>query len=153
MLSEPSPTSDQQSIVRELVVAFGNHLERCPIGILYCAPLDVYLDETNVFQPDIMVIMNASRKLITKRGICGAPDFAVEILSPSNQCIDRGPKRDTYARAGVREIWLVDPATRSIERFLLAQDPVKSVRIWRQKDIISSDLFPGLTLSASKIFG
>jgi len=62
LLSEPSPTSDHQSVSRQLVVALGTYLERRPIGILYFAPLDVYLDETNVFQPDIMVIMNASRE-------------------------------------------------------------------------------------------
>ena len=152
LLLEPSPTSDHQSIIRELVVALCFHLRRFPIGTLFFAPLDVYLDDSNVFQPDIAVILHSHREIITPRGIRGAPDLVVEVLSPSNHRTDRGPKRLVYARAGVRELWIVDPAARTIERFLLDRDPAEPAEIWRPGDTVTTALFPGFSVPTDEIF-
>lgn len=119
LVLEPTPTSGHQGILRDLSMALFAYLKSAQIGTLLFAPLDVYLNESNVFQPDIRVVMNARRKIITQRGIRGAPDFVVEILSPSNRALDRGPKFRVYAQSGVRELWIVDPRERTIESFVL----------------------------------
>lgn len=75
------------------------------------------LDEQNVFFPDVMIVCNPS--IIHEDGIYGTPDLVVEVLSPSTAARDRGVKKDTYARAGVREYWLVDPLAKSVEVYLL----------------------------------
>ncbi len=56
--------------------------------------------------------------IITEQEVCGAPDLVVEILSPGTEDRDRGYKRVLYARYGVREYWIVDPAKRCIEIYV-----------------------------------
>jgi Uma2 family endonuclease len=152
LLLEPSPTWTHQSVSSELEHALKVYLKINPLGALFSAPLDVYLDETNVFQPDIGVIMNAHRHLITERGVRGAPDFIVEILSPSNHRLDRGPKRRKYAEAGVREMWLVDPVKQTIEAYLFDQNTGQPRHTWHRDDTLTSMLFPGLSIAANEIF-
>lgn len=90
------------------------------------APFDVLLprgeesdDETDtVVQPDISVFCDKSK--ITERGARGSPDLVVEILSPSTSRRDQREKFDLYARVGVREYWIVDPAAWSVWVYRLA---------------------------------
>lgn len=74
------------------------------------APLAVNLhtDDKTYVEPDISVVCDRSK--ITKKGISGAPDFIVEIVSPGSRKMDYITKSSLYADAGVREYWIVDPA-------------------------------------------
>ena len=75
----------------------------------YTAPFAVYLDEhTNTYvEPDISVICDP--KKLDDRGCTGAPDWIVEIVSPSSKQMDYYKKLFKYRTAGVREYWVVDP--------------------------------------------
>ena len=81
----------------------------------FIAPTDVLLDpdKRTVVQPDVMVVCDRSK--IHRKGIYGAPDLVVEVLSPSTMNHDRGPKMRHYAAAGVKEYWLVLPLEKSVE--------------------------------------
>jgi Uma2 family endonuclease len=79
--------------------------------------VDVYLTEEDNFQPDVMIVCN--KDIIKPKGVFGAPDLVVEILSPSTASRDRGRKKDIYEKCGVKELWLVDINNRSIEVYLL----------------------------------
>jgi Uma2 family endonuclease len=57
--------------------------------------------------------------IIGPKKLTGVPDLLIEILSPSTRRYDRRQKRNRYERAGVRELWLVDPDTRTVEQFVL----------------------------------
>lgn len=83
--------------------------------------LDLYLSEKDRFIPDMMVVCD--RKKIKENGVYGAPDLVVEVFSPSTAKRDRGIKLQTYQRYGVGEYWIVTPATKTIEQYLL-QDGV-----------------------------
>lgn len=78
------------------------------------SPVDVQLDRDNrtVVQPDVLVVCDRSK--ITYQGIYGAPDFIVEVLSPSTRKKDMTLKLAKYIEAGVREYWQIDPRTRQI---------------------------------------
>ncbi len=65
------------------------------------------------FIPDVMIVCDPDK--IKPDGVHGAPDLVVEVLSPSTMRNDKTYKKDVYARCGVREYWLVDPASKSIE--------------------------------------
>ena len=82
-----------------------NH-ENCVPGI---APIDVQLncDDKTMVQPDLIVICDRKKNLDKK--VYGAPDFILEVISPSTRSKDRVKKRDKYNEAGVREYWMVDP--------------------------------------------
>lgn len=86
-------------------------------GLALVAPIDVVLAEHTVVQPDVLYLSAARRGLAGER-IEGAPDLVVEVLSAGTVRRDRGEKLVLYAQAGVREVWLVDPAERQIEHLV-----------------------------------
>jgi Uma2 family endonuclease len=86
------------------------------------APLDVFFQGADPVQPDIIVLLPESRAQPTERGVEGPPDLLIEVLSPSNRGHDLLTKRALYARAGVREYWLIDLEARTIEILTLDRD-------------------------------
>lgn len=98
------------SLFRECVKAHGKEKE-CRVLL---SPCDVQLDRDKytMVQPDLMIVCDGE-KLRTR--VCyGAPDLAVEVMSPSSRSRDAVLKLNKYAKAGVREYWLVDPENRSV---------------------------------------
>ena len=87
-----------------------NH-EKCVPGM---APIDVQLDKDDktMVQPDLIVLCDMRKNLEKK--IYGAPDFVMEVFSPSTQSKDRIKKRDKYRKAGVREYWMADPLNQRV---------------------------------------
>ncbi len=78
---------------------------------------EVHLDENNIFVPDVLIVCNQNN--IKTNWIDNAPELVVEVLSPSIATNDRGIKKDTYEKAGVKEYWIVDPLSKSIEVYYL----------------------------------
>ena len=70
------------------------------IGRVFMAPIDVDLGPKNVYQPDLVVILNAHLERVTEKKIIGAPDLVVEVASPSTAAYDRLTKYEKYAQAG-----------------------------------------------------
>jgi Uma2 family endonuclease len=119
----PSPrTAHQLSVVR-LTGIFQEFTLRFGIGQIYVAPVDVLLSDTNYVIPDLAFVLDVRRKIVTDRGIEGAPDLVIEVLSPSTESQDRNVKREQYAEFGVPFYWIVDLDRRHIEVFRLAHDP------------------------------
>jgi Uma2 family endonuclease len=109
----PSPSPRHQFLVFELGrrladIADGNG------GITLVAPLDVFLADHSVVQPDVLYLSKDRRHLLGER-LEGAPDLLVEVLSPGSARRDRGEKVRLYAEHGVREYWIVDPQERQVE--------------------------------------
>lgn len=148
----PAPNRYHQDIASNLEFILRGYIEQHPIGKVYHAPFDVYLDEHNVFQPDIIVVLNERLSILTDAGAEGAPDFVVEILSPKTARFDREQKRRFYAKAGVRELWIIAPETRTTEVYLLAQDAASPAATYGERDTFASALFPDLAFKAEKIF-
>lgn len=115
----PSPSRVHQEVVVELCRQVTNSLQGRPARV-YVAPFDVRLPKGSdaddqidtVVQPDILIVRDL-RKL-DDRGLRGAPDWIAEVLSPSTASYDRTIKLAAYERAGVPEVWLIDPAARSV---------------------------------------
>lgn len=80
----------------------------------YIAPLDVQLDcdDKTMVQPDVLIVCDKKQKIFP--WVVGAPDFVVEVVSPSNRKMDVIKKRYKYERAGVREYWMVFPEEKKI---------------------------------------
>jgi Uma2 family endonuclease len=87
----PAPNRYHQDIARNLEFILLRYLASNSIGVLYHAPFDVYLTEKDVFQPDIIIILNGNRHILTDVGAEGPPDFVVEILSPKTRSPERAP--------------------------------------------------------------
>ena len=152
LLMSPSPTTYHQELIGRIFSAIDRFLEKRRLGRVFLAPLDVFLTETNVFQPDVMFVSKDHSSIITAKGIEGAPDLVIEILSPSTAVYDKRSKRKIYARTGVQEFWLVDPEIKQIQIFHLAEDSETPVATHGPKAVFSSRLLPGLKFKASSIF-
>jgi Uma2 family endonuclease len=89
----------------------------CPskAGRLFIAAFDVVLDSENTVQPDLIFVAPAKTRIIEKRAIFGVPNLLVEMISPYSVRRDRQEKKALYARFGVKEYWLGDPADKSME--------------------------------------
>jgi len=85
-------------------------------GKAYVAPVDVYFDERNMPQPDVIWLApNTQCEMIGTQRLSGAPDLIAEVLSPSTAHVDRKGKLRLYEKHGVREYWLVDPRDQLVE--------------------------------------
>ena len=117
----PSPTSVHAATIINLIALLLPLVARIR-GRLFTAPLDVFIPGGDPVQPDILVVLPASKARVELRGVEGPPDLVIEVVSPSNRGRDLLTKRALYARAGVREYWLVDPEARTIEILALDRD-------------------------------
>jgi Uma2 family endonuclease len=147
----PAPNRYHQDIVRNLFLIIGSYLRKHPLGTIYSAPFDVFLDEVNVHQPDL-VFVSKKNNILTAAGAEGAPDFVVEILSPKTAFLDKGGKLRVSARSGVKEYWIIDPQTKLIHVYFLPKDPAKPAFSYSETDTFSSPQFPGLKFKGREIF-
>lgn len=147
----PAPNRFHQDISRNLEFILLDYLRHHPVGAIYHAPFDVYLDETNVFQPDILFVSNARAAILTDAGAEGAPDWVVEILSPKTARLDLENKRRQYARHGVDELWIIDPKARTIavHRF---DDGADARMVHDEKATLTTPHFSGLQIEAAELF-
>jgi Uma2 family endonuclease len=142
----PSPTTRHQIIVGLFLHHLMTHLETHPIGTVFTAPYDVVLSDTDVVEPDLVVVLNDGRARITEKNVQGPPDIIIEILSPGTAARDRDLKRKRYERFGVQEYWLVDPDQNALE--ILALKDRQYVQVCRaaRPAQCTSALLPGLVL-------
>ncbi len=155
LLPMAAPTVLHQEILLNLCVLISIYLRTNRVGRIYPAPCDVYLDEHNVFQPDILYVSRERASLVAKEGVRGAPDLVVEILSPSSKTLDRRKKQAIYARLGVRELWLIDPDTRTLEVFDLEVDPEHPAAEYCEgsgPQSFETRLLPGLRIALADVF-
>jgi len=152
LVVSPSPSWHHQRISHSLVTLIDAYLAQKPIGELAYAPMDVYLSDRDVAQPDLLFISNARRHLIAADGVHGAPDLIIEILSPSTARLDAIRKRRIYASAGVDELWLVDPAEKCVQRWRLRENPSEAIEIIDENGILTSSNLPGLEISVATVF-
>ena len=109
-----SPTKEHQTILMQIALQLSVAVDTHPACRLYVAPLDVCLDndDDTMVQPDILIVCNENDR--DESRVNGAPDFIVEILSPSSRYHDMFRKLNKYRLAGVREYWIVDPKSRRV---------------------------------------
>ncbi len=148
----PSPNRFHQDILLNLTGVFLEHLGKRPLGRIYFAPFDVFLTDLNVYQPDLVFISNSRKSILTDQGLDGAPDLVVEILSPRTAKLDKGVKREIYARTGVEELWLVDPEREHIQVYHLSKSADVPDGTYSGKQKFGSPLLPGFKISVEKIF-
>jgi Uma2 family endonuclease len=151
LIVAPAPNTFHQFVQRNLLTLLQNYLLQNPIGSVLGAPCDVYLDDHNVYQPDLLYLTREHVTRIQHEGIHGAPDLAIEILSPSTAGLDRR-KRGHFAAAGTVEFWQIDPALRQIQRFVFSENVAKPVVLIDEPETFSSPLFPNLTIATSEVF-
>jgi len=145
----PAPTTRHQCIAGELVFQLKSFFKgkSCKPFI---APTDLKLSDEDVVQPDLMVVCDETQ--ITESHVEGAPALVVEIFSPSTLGHDRKRKMELYARAGVKEVWLVSPLPPGIEVFLLDGATYRFMGMYHLTDDLKSPSFGELELDMKAVF-
>ena len=124
-----------------------SHKGKCEV---YAAPFAVYLDDTTstYVEPDISVICDPDK--LDDQGCNGAPDWIIEIVSPSNSSHDYVMKLNLYADAGVREYWIVDPSRERILVYHLEQTDF-SVETYTFQDSVPVKIYPDLQIDFNSL--
>ncbi len=130
----PAPSLWHQEVAGRLHLLMGEHVRRHKLGKLWFAPLDVVFGPLTLVEPDLVFVRAERRGILTEREVAGAPDLAVEILSPTTARTDRGRKRALYQEQGVAEYWIVDPDRRQVEVWrpgAMAAEVHRDELVWR----------------------
>jgi Uma2 family endonuclease len=152
LLMSPSPTYEHQRVVAKLGTWLFQWVERLGLGEVIFAPMDVYLSETDVYQPDIVFVAQGRLKLTEEGKIEGAPDMVIEVLSPGTAYYDLRTKKDVYEAAGVREYWIVDPIQKSIEIYSNGSNGLEQSAKARGKGTVSSRVVGEFRIELEKLF-
>lgn len=147
------PLINHQRVVIELGRQLGNQLLGKPCTALV-APVGVALPKTaadhdprridTVFEPDLVVVCDPAK--IGSRYIRGAPDFVIEVLSPSTAAFDQIEKRRRYGLAGVRELWLIDIDAGVLTLWRQEGEDFGAPELRHAEGTLPVDALPGVTL-------
>ncbi len=146
----PPPNTMHQRILSFLHLEIGNYI-RAGKGTceIFPAPFAVFLssDDSRYLEPDISVICGPDK--LNDRGCSGAPDWIIEIVSPSSRSMDYYTKLSLYRSAGVREYWIVDP----IKQIVLVYDMEHAAApaIYSFSDKIRANIYEDLCIDFSDI--
>jgi Uma2 family endonuclease len=152
LIKAPNVTITHQSILTYLLAELGSIVRSNRLGKVYFLPTWLYATEHDVCQPDLLFISEKHRSIIRTNGIHGAPDFVVEILSPSNAYYDLKTKKDIYQQIGVREYWIVDPMDHSIECFISSDAGFKSILSAKAAGKVCSQVVPEFCIELEEMF-
>ena len=154
MVEIVSPTTRHQRILQRLFRVLDQHCATHGLGEVFVAPLDVILSRNVVVQPDILFISKARQAELIGERITGAPDLVIEILSPATSARDFNQKRKLYARHGVKEYWIVDPAPRdgTIEVQRLQGAVFSTLALFEKGQTLTSPMFEGLGVDVGQVF-
>jgi Uma2 family endonuclease len=155
----PAPSVSHQRLLGRLHLTVGQFLEGKGCQVLL-APVDVYLpgspdqdedDVDTVVQPDLLVACDPDK--VGGRGVRGAPDWVVEILSPYTTRKDVAVKPGLYEEQGVKEYWIVDPGNRCVHVYLRTDQGRYGEAVLHQEPAtIASTTCPGLSVSLGDLF-
>ena len=148
----PAPSWRHQRGLNRLNRRVFNHVIEHDLGEVVTAPTGVVLDDENGVQPDLLYISRGRLHIISERGVEGAPDLIVEVLSPRTAARDRGIKRRRYAAAGVRYYWIVDPANQTLEEYRLGTGGYELLGVHGPGDVFRPELFPGLEIPTDDLW-
>ncbi len=148
MMAPPSRT--HQKISSKLHQAIANYIDgkkgKCEV---YAAPFAVFLmkDKAHYLEPDISVICDPSK--LDEKGCHGAPDWVIEITSPSNPQMDYGIKLFQYRTAGVREYWIVNPLKKTVSVYDFENNALSNQYIF--DDDVPVCIYEGFSINLSKL--
>lgn len=146
-MAPPSRTHQRMILALSRIIAEYIELNNgsCEVDI---APFAVFLneDDKNYVEPDISVICDKDK--LTDKGCTGAPDWIIEIVSPSSRRMDYSIKLFKYRTAGVREYWIVDPEKNRILVYDLEHDDMNEYTF---TDIVKVGIYPDLSINFSSL--
>ena len=152
LLMTPSPVPNHQRVSGKLEFILRKFITENNLGEVFYAPCDVYLDNENVVQPDILFISKDRLGIIGEKNIQGPPNLVIEIISEHSVYRDMVQKKRLYARFRVKEYWIVIPEEEEIEVYVLEGNAYRLYCTYRKVDEIVSPSLKGLKIPLKEIF-
>lgn len=152
LLMTPSPIPKHQRISGKLEFVVRKFVTENNLGEVFDAPCDVYLDDENVIQPDILFISKNRLDIIGEKNIQGAPNLVVEIISENSVYRDMVQKKKLYAKFNVKEYWIVIPEEEEIEVYILEGGVYRLYKTYTKVDILEAASLKGLKIGLKEIF-
>jgi Uma2 family endonuclease len=118
----PTMTIYENKVRTEIGMALYKHVISNKLGDVFFVPIDLYLTEHDIFQPDIIFTSNEHLDSIREDGVYEPPDIVIEVVSEPTAHFDYGPKKGTYEKSGVKEYWIVNPKESKLECFVNSKD-------------------------------
>ena len=147
-----APRDLHQLVLQALSDVVSPYARRLRLGRVYVAPFDVFMDPASqtCVEPDMLFVAASRLPIIRDRGVYGAPDLVIEILSESTWRVDLGDKRELYQRCAVQEYWAVDTDAKEVlvYRFAESAEPARL----GAAGTLSTPLLPGLDIPLRDIF-
>lgn len=148
VIREPAAVPHEQ-VVGQLYLIMLNYVNKHNAGMVLLSNTAVHAkgDAVDYVMPDLTFVSQERKHLIRRNGVHGAPDLAVEIVSPGLQSMKRDivDKFQLYERTGVKEYWMIDYVGREIQMYGLVDG--------KYERIDQSAVLPGIELRAETIFG
>ena len=148
----PSPITNHQRISRKIEFLLEKFVTENELGEIFDAPYDVYFDDENVVQPDILFISKDRLNIIGDKNLQGAPDLVIEILSESNAYRDLIQKKKLYSKFGVKEYWIVVPGEKTIDVHILKDKTYQLYKTLGEDDTLESQILGGFKMGLKAIF-
>jgi Uma2 family endonuclease len=152
LVMTPSPVPNHQRISGKLEFVLRKFITENNLGEVFYAPCDVYLDNENVVQPDILFISKDRLDIIGEKNIKGAPDIVIEIISENSVYRDMVQKKKLYARFNVKEYWIVVPEEKEVEVYIPEGGVCQLYKTYTKVDILESPSLKGLKITLKEIF-
>ena len=152
LLMTPSPITNHQRISGRIDFELRKFVLENDCGEVFYAPYDVYFDDENVVQPDILFISKERLNIIGEKNLRGAPDLVIEILSESNAYRDLIQKKKLYAKYGVKEYWIVVPGEKTIDIHILKDKTYQLYKTLGEDDTLESQIMKGFKMELKAIF-
>lgn len=148
-----APSFFHQWIIQHLYRKLGIPAEDAGLAYVALAPIGLLMPGCDPVQPDFVVILKQNADIIRDRRIFGVPDLIVEVISPGSAAYDEGVKLEAYARAGVPEYAVIEPATRKLRLYTLdVPGEFAAPREFGEGDMLSFACLPEITLNVSDLF-
>jgi Uma2 family endonuclease len=152
LFMSPAPQTRHQLCKGKLVYKFFDFVEEHNVGMVLDAPYDVLLPGlATPVQPDVIFVLKERLGIVKEEHIVGVPDIVVEVLSPWNWHADRRKKFTVYAKAGVREYWIVDPKARTIELFCLRGSTYALIGKYGVGETVRSEVLSGFEVKVEEV--
>ncbi len=152
LVMTPAPIPYHQQLCKKIFLELSNYIENKKSGEILFSPIDVYLSESETYQPDMIFISNERINIIGEKKIEGAPDLVIEILSETTAYYDLKHKKRIYESCGVKEYWIVDPIEKSVEVYENINSKFKLFSSAILRGNINSKILTDFELEISKIF-
>lgn len=148
-----APSFFHQWIIRRFDQQIGVPAEQRGLAYVALAPIGVFMPGCDPVQPDFVLVLKENADIIHDKRIHGVPDLIVEVISPGSSAYDEGVKLEAYARAGVPEYAVIDPATRKLRLYALEiPGTFAAPREYGEGDTLSLACVPDISLNVSDLF-